>query len=115
MEKITDKIAALPKDGNYFSLEFFPPKTQMVPNSQGMSPSLGALMLTQQSLGFLKSSGSPGTHVPRSPPPFRNSHMGCRWQHQLEVPRTCRDMPAAIRSHNMPTLDMYEYEAEADR
>jgi methylenetetrahydrofolate reductase (NADPH) len=29
MEKITDKIAALPPDENYFSLEFFPPKTQM--------------------------------------------------------------------------------------
>ncbi|KAK4694832.1 methylenetetrahydrofolate reductase (NADH), partial [Lecanoromycetidae sp. Uapishka_2] len=30
MEKITDKIAALPDDSNYFSLEFFPPKTQIV-------------------------------------------------------------------------------------
>ncbi|KAI9828373.1 MAG: hypothetical protein M1832_002801 [Thelocarpon impressellum] len=29
MEKITDKIAALPQDGTYFSLEFFPPKTAM--------------------------------------------------------------------------------------
>ncbi|KAF4120235.1 methylenetetrahydrofolate reductase (NADPH) [Geosmithia morbida] len=29
MEKITDKIAALPADGTYFSLEFFPPKTEM--------------------------------------------------------------------------------------
>ncbi|KAL4991677.1 methylenetetrahydrofolate reductase-domain-containing protein [Aspergillus falconensis] len=29
MEKITDKIAALPAGANYFSLEFFPPKTQM--------------------------------------------------------------------------------------
>ncbi|KAL3478412.1 methylenetetrahydrofolate reductase-domain-containing protein [Aspergillus californicus] len=29
MEKLTDKIAALPPDANYFSLEFFPPKTQM--------------------------------------------------------------------------------------
>lgn len=29
MEKITDKIAALPADGEYFSLEFFPPKTSM--------------------------------------------------------------------------------------
>lgn len=29
MEKITDKIAALPDDGEYFSLEFFPPKTAM--------------------------------------------------------------------------------------
>ena len=30
MDKITDKIAALPPDAHYFSLEFFPPKTQMV-------------------------------------------------------------------------------------
>jgi len=30
MEKITDKIAALPPDANYFSLEFFPPKTNAV-------------------------------------------------------------------------------------
>ncbi|KAH7318652.1 methylenetetrahydrofolate reductase 2 [Stachybotrys elegans] len=29
MDKITDKIAALPADGTYFSLEFFPPKTAM--------------------------------------------------------------------------------------
>ncbi|KAI1197296.1 methylenetetrahydrofolate reductase 2 [Nemania serpens] len=29
MEKITDKIAALPADASYFSLEFFPPKTGM--------------------------------------------------------------------------------------
>lgn len=30
MEKLTDKIAALSENGTYFSLEFFPPKTQMV-------------------------------------------------------------------------------------
>lgn len=30
MERITDKIKALPDDANYFSLEFFPPKTAMV-------------------------------------------------------------------------------------
>jgi len=30
MEKITDKIAALPENGTYISLEFFPPKTQTV-------------------------------------------------------------------------------------
>jgi len=29
MEKITDKIAALPSGSSYFSLEFFPPKTTM--------------------------------------------------------------------------------------
>jgi len=34
MDKITDKIAALPSNGNYFSLEFFPPKTDMVSNSE---------------------------------------------------------------------------------
>lgn len=36
MEKITSKIAALPPGANYFSLEFFPPKTQMV----GVTPAL---------------------------------------------------------------------------
>ena len=30
MQKITEKIAALPDDTNYFSLEFFPPRTQIV-------------------------------------------------------------------------------------
>jgi hypothetical protein len=30
MERITDKIAALPSNAHYFSLEFFPPKTDMV-------------------------------------------------------------------------------------
>ena len=30
MEKLTSKIAALPPGAIYFSLEFFPPKTQMV-------------------------------------------------------------------------------------
>lgn len=30
MKKITDKIAALPQDANFFSLEFFPPKTHIV-------------------------------------------------------------------------------------
>lgn len=29
MDKITDKIAAMPPDASYFSLEFFPPKTAM--------------------------------------------------------------------------------------
>lgn len=42
MEKITDKIAALPKDGTYFSLEFFPPKTQMVLLSCDRPPSCGS-------------------------------------------------------------------------
>jgi len=30
MQKVTDKIAALPPGDVYHSLEFFPPKTEMV-------------------------------------------------------------------------------------
>ena len=33
MQKLTSKIAGIPEDGTYFSLEFFPPKTQMVGNT----------------------------------------------------------------------------------
>ncbi len=36
MEKITDKIAALPHGANYVSLEFFPPKTQIVITSPSL-------------------------------------------------------------------------------
>jgi hypothetical protein len=43
MEKITDKIAALPPDSNYFSLEFFPPKTQMVGYPSSSSARTGGL------------------------------------------------------------------------
>jgi len=42
-DKITHKIAALPPDADYFSLEFFPPKTQAVWPSfapSGLCPSL---------------------------------------------------------------------------
>ena len=45
MDKITDKIAALPKNSNYFSLEFFPPKTQ-----QGFSNLHGRLERMAQAL-----------------------------------------------------------------
>jgi hypothetical protein len=39
MEKITDKIAALPGDAPFFSLEFFPPKTQAVRPAHPTLPS----------------------------------------------------------------------------
>lgn len=39
-EKITDKINALPQDATYFSLEFFPPKTQQVPSPESAACSL---------------------------------------------------------------------------
>ena len=42
MEKITDKIAALPEGANYFSLEFFPPKTGMV-----CAPRQGSVMASR--------------------------------------------------------------------
>lgn len=50
MEKITDKIAALPPDANYFSLEFFPPKTQMV--GYPSSPHLKVSRLTANQVWF---------------------------------------------------------------
>lgn len=34
-DRIVDKIAALPEDSTYFSLEFFPPKTQQVRGDHG--------------------------------------------------------------------------------
>ncbi len=54
MEKITDKIAALPRDANFFSLEFFPPKTQIVVTER-LVPSCGANMI----LGIFESANTP--------------------------------------------------------
>ena len=45
MDKITDKIAALPDNATYFSLEFFPPKTQ-----HGFSNLHGRLLRMTQAL-----------------------------------------------------------------
>ena len=42
MERISDKIAALPDGANYFSLEFFPPKTQIVLARPFMIPFYGS-------------------------------------------------------------------------
>lgn len=58
MEKITDKIAALPNGGTYFSLEFFPPKTQMV-----CDPPICANLLLIIAQGFLQSTRSPRAYV----------------------------------------------------
>lgn len=44
MEKITDKINALPDGANYFSLEFFPPKTAMVCPATRMHSTAGIAM-----------------------------------------------------------------------
>lgn len=48
MDKLTDKIAALPPNSNYFSLEFFPPKTQ-----QGFANLHARLSRMSQALGPL--------------------------------------------------------------
>ena len=76
MEKITDKIAAIPKDGNYFSLEFFPPKTQMV-----VIFYLHAYLIAVANAlpGLFQSTGATGAYVTRAPPSVRNSDLG-RWR-----------------------------------
>ena len=76
MEKITDKIAAIPKDGNYFSLEFFPPKTQMVVFSY-----LHAYLIAMADArpGLLQSAGTTGAYVTRAPPSVHNGDLG-RWR-----------------------------------
>ena len=56
MEKLTDKIAVLPKDGDYFSLEFFPPKTSIV---QYQTPNLSSKALRSWFLGLFKSTDAP--------------------------------------------------------
>ncbi len=74
MQKITEKIAALPKDGNYFSLEFFPPKTQMV-----RSLDQYAVQFTDDVFaGLFEPSTPTGTHGPRSQTLVCGSDLG-RW------------------------------------
>jgi len=59
MEKITDKIAALPNDANYFSLEFFPPKTETV----STDPPLRKGKPTDILIGLFEPPHPSGTHV----------------------------------------------------
>lgn len=74
MQKITEKIAALPKDGNYFSLEFFPPKTQAV-----RTPSTHVLdCQLMLSAGLFESSTTVGAYVPCASALVRDSDLG-RW------------------------------------
>jgi hypothetical protein len=43
-DRIVDKIAALPDDSTYFSLEFFPPKTQQVRGDEGQQSPEGTFL-----------------------------------------------------------------------
>lgn len=80
MEKITDKIAALPADGTYFSLEFFPPKTQTVSSAPiALMPQLMA------PLGFCKSASATGTHVPSLEASIRKRYLGSWWKHRVQI------------------------------
>jgi len=73
MQKITEKIAALPKDGNYFSLEFFPPKTQMV----RLLDQYAVQFTDDVYAGFFEPSTPAGTHGPRSQTLVCGSDLGC--------------------------------------
>lgn len=74
MDKLTDKIAALPKDATYFSLEFFPPKTQAVRNTL---PQSRVSVLTFS--GLLKPPSASVAHGTGAETALRHSNMGCRW------------------------------------
>ena len=107
MEKLTDKIAALPQGANYFSLEFFPPKTQMVG-----CPALifEKTELTIWRLGLCESPGSAGAYGTFLATAVRHRHMG-RWgKYGIEIAGTRRDLSASIEPHDMSALDMHEYE-----
>ena len=110
MQKITDKISALPKDGNYFSLEFFPPKTQMVCVLICMLHSLLTVFA-----GLLEPAAAIGTHVPCSTTAFRNRHLGSWRQHLGWIAPARRVMSTPAGPYNMPTPDVYQYEEAANR
>jgi hypothetical protein len=116
MEKITDKIAALPPDANYFSLEFFPPKTQMVGLSH--TPAFGQFAsdietkLTMVAhTGICQFAGPFGAYGTGAAPALRYSYLGCWWKHGGEVAGVGGDMPEAVTADDMLTLDMHEYES----
>lgn len=110
MEKITDKIAAIPNDGTYFSLEFFPPKTQMVRSSLGC---VKPLLTTSQ--GVLQFTRSPGAYVTGSSASLCYRNMGRRRLHFVQVSGTCRNMPETYWAYNLFTPDMHKYAARGHR
>lgn len=73
MEKITDKIAAVPNDGNYFSLEFFPPKTEMV---HGPDVLAFPTAVTDKITGLLKLASTTRTNVSCPSAFIRDCNMG---------------------------------------
>jgi hypothetical protein len=126
MEKITDKINALPDGANYFSLEFFPPKTAMVSRpamhattgdrlENGRGEEKNTITGADDDLGLRKPPNALRAHVSGSATALRNRHLGCRRIHSHQIARTRGDLPAPIGSHNMSTLDMHEHEPLAHR
>ena len=71
MEKITEKIAAVPPDQSYFSLEFFPPKTEMVGNSR-----TSRIPKADNIVGSAKPHGSLVSHGKGASPFVRDCDMG---------------------------------------
>jgi len=106
MEKITDKIAALPEDGSYFSLEFFPPKTQTV-----SMPQMPCMFVLMTSKGLYKPSSASGTHVSSLEASFRQRNLGRRRKHRVEIPRTGRDHTTPIEIDDMSSPHLYEHES----
>ena len=113
MEKITDKIAGLPKDGTYFSLEFFPPKTQMVCTVALVW--LSSPLANHLQKGILQSARSLGAHVAGSAASLRQRNLGRRRLYCIQVPRTRRNMPEADRAYNLSASHMHKHAARGHR
>ena len=109
MEKITDKIAALPENGSYFSLEFFPPKTQTV-----SKPRACCMFVLISFKGFCKPPGASGTYVSSLETSLRQCNLGCWWKHGIKIPRTRRDHTTSIGTDDMPSSYLYEHEPVVD-
>lgn len=75
MEKITDKINALPENAPYFSLEFFPPKTQMVCAN---TPLLRGHIELTAITGLLELAGTTRANGEGTAPSFRYRNVGSR-------------------------------------
>lgn len=120
MEKLTNKIAALPPDANYFSLEFFPPKTQMVgcPALKSCSTTgrMGSeedvsCMLMMTCVGFRQSSSPVRAHGTSAATIVRYSHMGCRREYGKEIFGVGGGVPATVAVNDMLAFDLHEHES----
>lgn len=119
MDKITDKIAALPPDSNYFSLEFFPPKTQQVClqfNQHTWSTQDGRSKTDDMTHPGLRKPPRPSfAHGALAAPALRQCDLGCRRQHIKQELSTRRIDATAAGTDDMSAPHVHQHVAEAHR